>query len=182
MTQKLASRPARRSPRLDLQARARELYEVLTRLGRTWLFQDRDCICCYDLSVTQCHALRLLSERGPSTVNQLAAGLYLEKSTASRVLDSLERKGYVRRRDDPEDGRAILVEATESGRKLLRKIEEDLLLRHAQILADFPPEVARGVVRVLAKLCEAAERRIEASGGKCCAVVASSTLESKQRR
>lgn len=182
MTQELAPPRARRLASLDLQTRARELYEVLTRLGRSWLFQDRDCICCYDVSVTQCHALRLLSERGPSTVNQLAAGLYLEKSTASRVLDSLERKGYVRRREHPEDGRATLVEATESGRKLLRKIEEELLFRYAQILADFSPEVARGAVRLLEKLCEAAGRRIDTSGGKCCAVVASSPLESKQRR
>ncbi|GBD32744.1 putative HTH-type transcriptional regulator [bacterium HR33] len=170
MGQTLASPKVSRVGSTNLQARARELYDVLTRLGRTWLFQDRDCICCYDVSVTQCHALRLLLERGPSTVNQLAAGLYLEKSTASRVLDSLERKGYVRRREHPEDGRAILVEVTDSGRKLLGKIEKDLLFRHAQILAEFPPEVAEAAVRLLEKLCEAAERRIDTSGGKCCLI------------
>lgn len=170
MTPKLASRKALRPRPADLQTQARELYDVLTRLGRTWLFQDRDCACCYDVSVTQCHALRLLWERGPSTVNQLAAGLYLEKSTASRVIDALERKGYVRRREHPEDGRAVLVEVTESGNRLLKKIEEDLLPRHAQILADFPPAVARGTIHLLERLCEAAERRIDTSGGKCCVI------------
>jgi DNA-binding MarR family transcriptional regulator len=142
----------------------------LTRLGRTWLFQDRHAICCYDISVTQCHALKFLSEHGPATVNGLAAGLYLEKSTTSRVLDSLERKGYVRRRKHPEDGRALLVEASESGKRLLSKIEQDLLLHQAEILADFPPRAVRGAVRILQRLCEAAERRIGTSGGKCCLI------------
>ena len=74
---------------------ATRLYAALSDLVRVYQFRDRDRICCYDISVTQCYALEALAHAGPRTLNELAAELYLDKSTASRVVTTLERKGYV---------------------------------------------------------------------------------------
>src|SRR5690606_40776192 len=52
--------------------------------------------------------------------NDLAAHLYLDKSTASRVVDGLERKGLARRGAHPQDGRAVLLSATPAGTRLCR--------------------------------------------------------------
>ncbi len=96
--------------------------------SRSWYaiyqFRDRDRICCYDVSVTQCYALEALVRRGGMTLNDLAAHLYLDKSTASRVVDALERKGYVDRPPHPDDRRALLLEATAAGRALDGKIRD----------------------------------------------------------
>jgi MarR family 2-MHQ and catechol resistance regulon transcriptional repressor len=54
----------------------------------------------------QCHALEALVAKGPVTLNQLAAELYLDKSTASRVVATLERKGYVTKERAARDSRA----------------------------------------------------------------------------
>ena len=103
------------------------LYDALSELVRVYQFRDRDRICCYDVSVTQCYALEALVRRGGMTLNDLAAQLYLDKSTASRVVDALERKGYVTRLPHPEDRRAVLLEATEAGRALEGKIRDSIL-------------------------------------------------------
>ncbi len=92
-----------------------ELYEALTALVRVYQFRDRDTICCHDVSVTQCYALEALLRVGPCTLNELAAELYLDKSTASRVIQTLERKKYVTRREHPDDARARLFEPTAAG-------------------------------------------------------------------
>jgi DNA-binding MarR family transcriptional regulator len=46
----------------------------------------------------------------------------LDKSTASRVVDALERKGYVERTRHPDDGRALLIQATVAGSRLAVRI------------------------------------------------------------
>src|SRR5687767_3520590 len=90
-------------PALERDARA--LYGALSDLIRVYQFRDRDRICCHDVSVSQCYALEALVRRGGMTLNDLAAHLYLDKSTASRVVDALERKGYVTRTSHPSDRR-----------------------------------------------------------------------------
>ncbi len=153
-----------------LRQDGRALYRSLAELGRVYQFQDRNCICCYDVSVTQCHALRLLADGGAMTLNEIAAGLYLDKSTASRVVDALERKEYARRRAHPEDGRAVLIEATPRGKRLVDQIEDDLALQHARILSEFTPDVRRAAIRLVSQLAEASAQRVETAGGKCCVI------------
>ena len=108
--------PSTPSTRLERDAAA--LHEALSELVRVYQFRDRDRICCHDISVTQCYALEALLRRGPSGLNELAAELYLDKSTASRVVAALERKRYVSRAAHPEDGRAIVLTVTPAGRRL----------------------------------------------------------------
>lgn len=147
-----------------------DLYEALTDLVRVYQFRDRDRICCYDISVTQCYALEALVRRGGMTMNDLAAHLYLDKSTASRVVDALERKGYVVRSQHPEDRRSVLLEATEEGRTLEGKIRDSILAEERQLLAGFDPEIRRAMTQLIARLARAAAARVDASGGSCCRI------------
>ncbi len=84
----------------DLSQDAEALYEALNQLVRVYQFRDRDRICCYDVSVTQCYAVETLVKQGPLRLQALAEEMFLDKSTASRVVDTLERKGYVSRVED----------------------------------------------------------------------------------
>src|SRR5690606_8135934 len=144
---------------------ARELRAALSELLRVYGFRDRDRICCYDVSVTQCYALGAVVEGGPLTLNGVAAGLYLDKSTASRVVDGLEGKGYVRRREHPESRRSILIEATPAGEALHARIQDDLVAQEARLLEAFDPEVRQAATRLIARLARAAAERVDTSGG-----------------
>lgn len=151
---------------LDRDVRA--FYDALSELVRVYEFRDRDRICCYDVSVTQCYALETLARRGALTLNELAAHLYLDKSTTSRVVDALERKGYVARGPHPQDGRALQLEATPAGRTLHGRIETDILDEERRLLAGFSPEVRQAMAQLLGRLARAAASTIDTGGGSCC--------------
>jgi len=145
-------------------------HRALTELVRVYQFRDRDRICCYDVSVTQCYALEALVLRGPLTLNDLAAELYLDKSTASRVVDGLEKKGYAARQTHPESRRSVLLAATGSGRDLHARIEADIVAGEEQLLSEFAPGVRESMTRLIERLARAAAARIDTSGGTCCTV------------
>ena len=148
----------------------RALSDAVGDLIRVVQFRDRDRACCYDVSVSQCYALKAVVEGGPLTVNDLAARLYLDKSTASRVANGLEDRGYLERRRDPEDGRVIRLCATDEGKMLCQRIEDDLTSEYADLLSDLSPELRTGVTRLVGRLTRSFSARVEASGGSCCVV------------
>ncbi|MEX2466490.1 MAG: MarR family transcriptional regulator [Gemmatimonadota bacterium] len=155
----------------DRLARDAEAFtDALGDLVRVVQFRDRDRACCHDLSVTQCYALEGVVERGGLTVNELAAYLYLDKSTVSRVARGLVDRGLVRRESDRDDGRIVWLTATERGRSTHAAIARDLVGEYRTLLADLSPESRDSVVRVVERLGRAFAARVDVRNGSCCAV------------
>ena len=100
-----------------LQRQGEAFHEALSDFVRAYLVGERDRICCHDISLSQCYALEALIRRGPSTLKALAAGLSLDKSTASRVVSTLQRKGYVGRTAHPVDARSMRIGAAATLRR-----------------------------------------------------------------
>lgn len=48
-------------------------------------------------------------EHGPQTISQLAAGIGISQGWASRIVDEMERAGYLERQRDPADRRVVRV-------------------------------------------------------------------------
>ena len=143
-----------------LQRQAEIFQEALSDFVRAYLFAERDQVCCHDISLTQCCALDALLRRGPSTLNALAAELCLDKSTASRVVATLQRKGYVGRSAHPDDTRAVLLNVTPGGRRLHGRIRADRITERKELLAGFPPEVREGITDVMRRLANATRQRM----------------------
>jgi DNA-binding MarR family transcriptional regulator len=142
----------------------------LSELIRVVQFRDRDRACCYDVSVSQCYALKSVVSAGRLTVNDLAAQLYLDKSTASRLAQTLVEKGYLGRERDGEDGRIVLLVATPAGAALCASIEAGEAREYAELLEDFEPGVRSEITRLVAKLGRCFASSVETSGGSCCVV------------
>jgi DNA-binding MarR family transcriptional regulator len=154
----------------DLHRAAEALQAAVADLVRVYQFRDRDRICCHDVSVTQCYALETLVGHGPMRLSALAERLFLDKSTTSRVVNTLVRKGYVEQRADATDGRAMLVNATRQGQRLCARISSDLIEQQKQLLGDLAPEIRAGVVQVIQRLAQAADARFRSGvAGGCCA-------------
>jgi DNA-binding MarR family transcriptional regulator len=149
---------------------ANELSESLTELIRVVQFRDRDRACCYDVSVSQYYALKAVSDAGALTVNELAALLYLDKSTVSRIANGLVEQGYWARERDPADGRVVRLEVTDEGRGLCARIAHDLAREYAELLADLDPEVRSAISQVVRRLGHSFASRVDTSGGTCCMV------------
>ncbi|CAB3696603.1 MarR family transcriptional regulator [Achromobacter marplatensis] len=148
------------STRTRLASRdAEALYEAVNQLIRVHQFRDRDRICCYDVSVAQCYALETLVKQGPLRLQALAQVMFLDKSTASRIVDSLERKGYVTRIEDAADRRAVQLEPTAAGRKLYQTIRADLVAEEFAMIEHMKPEVLEASLDLLRQLTRAAQAR-----------------------
>ncbi len=166
--------PPADAKRTALDRDALALHEAVADLVRVYQFRDRDRICCHDVSVTQCYALETIVEHGPQRLSALAERLFLDKSTTSRVVSALVRKGYVEQRADAEDGRATTLSATRQGQRLCARITNDLVDQQKQLLQDLDPDVRAGVVQVLRRLARAADARFRSgisgdAGATCCA-------------
>jgi DNA-binding MarR family transcriptional regulator len=157
-----------------LQRDAEGLHRAVAELVRVYQFRDRDSICCHDISVTQCYALETLVEHGPLRLRDLAARLFLDKSTTSRVVGALVKKGYVQQRPDATDARAVAISATGRGERLCARINADLVEQQRRLLEDLEPSVRAGVVEVIHRLARAADARFRSgvsveTGSTCCA-------------
>ncbi|MDG4790415.1 MarR family transcriptional regulator [Micromonospora sp. WMMD1102] len=63
-----------------------------------------------DMPVTDLHALGALLETGPAGASRLAELLGMTTGAVTRLVDRLERGGYVRRQPDPVDRRRVLLQ------------------------------------------------------------------------
>ena len=171
----------RSDPNATLEKDAEALHEALSALVRLYQFRDRDQICCFDVSVPQCYGLEALVKEGPLTLGELAERLYLEKSTASRVVDALERKGYVTRTPHPGDRRALQLKVTPAGRRLVERIRASLVEEARAVLADLSPAFRQEAARFLARLTEVTAVRLGRgpgdTAGNTCAVPAGSSCD-----
>jgi DNA-binding MarR family transcriptional regulator len=73
------------------------------------------------ISPSRLSALSVVVFAGPIGIGALAAAEGVSAPTMTRLVDGLERDGYVRRRRDPADARGVLVVATANGRSTLIK-------------------------------------------------------------
>lgn len=94
--------------------------------------------CGAPVPVSEAHALAVLAEHGPLPQRDLGDQLGLTKSTISRLVDQLERRGWAGRRAGGDDARQRLVGLTSEGRKVADEIAARRAERMARVLEHIP--------------------------------------------
>ena len=87
------------------------------------------------LTATQRISLIEIADAGPFRLNDLAARIGTSAPTASRSVDALDELGLVARSADAADRRAVHIELTPAGRRLVDE-------RKARVSAAFEPALA----------------------------------------
>ncbi len=102
---------------------ALQLQQQMTSLIRSFGLHRPDLTPCgHRMSVSAAHALMELASSHPLTLNQLTTRLHLQKSTVSRLVDQLVRRRWMSRIPHPRDGRAILLQLTNTGHRVARSV------------------------------------------------------------
>jgi DNA-binding MarR family transcriptional regulator len=99
-------------------------------------------------------ALSVLVFGGPMSLNDLARAEQVRPPTMSRIVDALESEGLARRTTNPQDRRAVVIEATEEGKTILwqgRKRRVKFLARHLSRLSDSERKQIESAVRAIQK-------------------------------
>ncbi len=105
----------RTSPTREVEAVADRLHSAALHLLRRLRTED-DAL---GISPPRLSALSVVVYAGPIPIGALATTEGVAAPTMTRLVDGLERDGYVRRRPDPADARGILVSATAAGKRTL---------------------------------------------------------------
>ncbi|MCW2965888.1 MAG: transcriptional repressor MprA [Actinomycetia bacterium] len=97
-----------------------ELYAIILRVSRRIPEVE-------PLTVTQRLALIEIVSIGPLRLRNLASRMDTTPATASRAVDVLEEYGFVVRRADASDGRAVQIGPTAKGKRWSQRRREELL-------------------------------------------------------
>jgi DNA-binding MarR family transcriptional regulator len=94
-----------------------------------------------DVSITQMKTLHALTDQAREvSVKELSETLGLSMPGASRMVESLLRRGWLERREDPDDRRVKRVGITDEGRAIVDRIEAARLVSLEQYAAALTPE------------------------------------------
>ena len=104
------------------------------------------------LDVTAYPLVSMLCWRGAMRPSDLAAALYLDKSTVSRQIDAAARVGLVERGPHPDDARAVTVRLTPDGRERVEALRAARLERWRAALAEWAPGDIVELTRLLGQL------------------------------
>ncbi len=91
------------------------LGEALWAVARRLRDTSQETLAPWDITPAQLRALRVLRRHGIMRLSELSDRLRIAPRSATEVVDALEARGLVRRRPDPGDRRATLVEVTDDG-------------------------------------------------------------------
>jgi DNA-binding MarR family transcriptional regulator len=110
-----------------------DLLTVVARLNRM-ATQQSDL----PLPYAQARLLAQIEQQGPSRISELAAADHCSQPTMTTQVQRLEAGGYVERRSDPSDARAVLVSVTPGGSATLqqtRAVRAAVVVPHLERLA-----------------------------------------------
>jgi len=133
------------------------LVEDIIAFCRMFSSFEREEICCGTVSPAQCVLLQTLTE-GEWDVSTLASHARVTKGAMTRLVDGLEKRGWVTREKAEDDGRRVLVSLTPDGKKEAKRLHRLTEQSIATILNRIPKSDRTQVIRSLNLLRTAAEQ------------------------
>ena len=149
--------------RPDLAVGALQVTARLSRIGPLLARRQEDVFGRFGLSRGEVGALSALRISGPPyrlSPTRLAKGLMLSSAGITSRIDRLERRGLVRRLDDPDDRRGVIIELTDDGRDVVDEAVAALAISDRQLLERLDPqevEQLEGLLRKVLALLELPE-------------------------
>ena len=113
----------------------------------------------WDLSPSQFNVLNLLHDQpdGCSQI-ELSRQLIMHRSNVTGLIDRLESRGLVKRRDNPTDRRVFNVLLTAEGRKLIREILPHYYRAAEAVWDGMPVAQTRDLILALQAINKSAEK------------------------
>ncbi len=106
----------------------------------------------FDVSLWEWRAIAFIGAQPEPSLNEMAKAVGLDKGLASRVVSALTERGFVQRRTDEQDARAVRLSLTEDGERIYKQLIEAAASRNATYIAALSPEERSVLDGALAKL------------------------------
>jgi DNA-binding MarR family transcriptional regulator len=106
----------------------------------------------FGVTPTQFAALAKLHDAGPVPQNELGRLTAMDPATIWGVVNRLIKQGYVSQSPAPNDGRRVIVELTDAGRKATLRMKAVAAEVSRETLRPFTEEEARRLLALLGRL------------------------------
>jgi DNA-binding MarR family transcriptional regulator len=126
--------------------------QIQTFIRQFGLLEQEHTPCQYPLPPSQAHALQVLGQGDRIPLYQLAVHLHLEKSTVSRLVDTLVERGWVERTINPLNRREVLLCLTETGHTIFEEVQASASAKYHAIWQRLQEEQRAQVLDALATL------------------------------
>jgi DNA-binding MarR family transcriptional regulator len=108
-------------------------------------------------SQTAAQALAIVDGAGqPLTPSDIAERMLVSSATITSVLDTLERRGWVRRTPNPDDRRSLLIEITDDGRAMSDAFIPGLHKLERQVMSELNASERKQLMALLGRVLERA--------------------------
>jgi DNA-binding MarR family transcriptional regulator len=99
-----------------------QLFETIRRLVTSLRIFQNESAFCEDITFSQFSILNFVSKTGMLEMSELHTLLSVEKSTTTRLVEPLIKKGYLDKKRSGSDSRIIELYITGDGKKIHRKV------------------------------------------------------------
>jgi DNA-binding MarR family transcriptional regulator len=136
---------------------AAECAVQLVRAAEAFLALANRALARHDLSATGRQVLAVLEGAGqPLPAGEIAARVLVTTASMTAVLDTLERRGLLRRAPDPADRRRVLVDLTGEGHELVDAFLPEMAALQATVCAPLGEDEREQLIGLLGALEERA--------------------------
>ena len=107
-----------------------------------------------DITIDQWLVLKTIHESADVTLQQVGAAVFKDFASITRIVQLLERKGLLRRKPHPTDGRRSELVLTSAGEKVIRTVEPIAQGNRRQALEGIDAEQVAQLRAVLKRIVE----------------------------
>ena len=139
----------------ELEVGALQVTGRLSRIGPLLAKRQESVFSRFGLNRGEVGALSALRIAGPPhrlSPTRLGRGLMLSSAGVTSRIDRLERRGLVRRLDDPDDRRGVIVELTDQGLEVVDAAVAAITISDRQLLERLDAQEVAQLEAILRKL------------------------------
>ncbi len=129
-----------------------QMAELIFQLRQKCAAKDSYFVKTLEISVAEYNCLVQFFETPNFSVKELAERLDITSGGVTRIITSLEERGYIRRTISSEDRRGIKVALTDKGCRIVSEIREASTQVHGNILEQIKPEKRKQVLEGIKRL------------------------------
>jgi len=118
-----------------------------------------------ELGLTEVELKCLLSlgtDKGLNNTN-VAKRIHLTASRVTRIIDGLEKKGYLNKGHNHKDSRSLSLSLSRKGRLFIKKLNKQNVDMHSKILVEIKKSQRKALIHTMENLNSVAERRLRKS-------------------
>ena len=127
---------------------------LLVRAREVALSYWRDVLADMEFTEQQWRVLRVTAELGPLDISSLSQQTALHMPSVTRILQTLEKRGYVTRVRDEADSRRSWIDVTEATRAKIASASEHSEAVYSEITAAFAQIKMQDLIRLLTEFSE----------------------------